>query len=131
VTTTVSTSQQFQPGQSLLRRPRHSGNVFATWASGPVTINGGLRFVGQRHDAAFLSLTTVATSTAPARPVDITVNPGYTVLLLNGEYRISGALSVFLRLDNVTDEVYESALGFSGLPRSVAAGVRFNLDAGK
>jgi outer membrane cobalamin receptor len=127
VTTTVSTSQQFQPGQPLLRRPRHSGNIFASWMRGPVTINGGVRLVGERHDAAFLSLTTVATPTAPARAVDITVNPGYAVLQLNGEYRVNDAVAVYLRLDNVADEVYESALGFSGLPRSAAAGIRFNL----
>jgi outer membrane cobalamin receptor len=94
---------------------------------GPVTINGGVRLVGERHDAAFLSLTTVATPTAPARAVDITVNPGYAVLQLNGEYRVNDAVAVYLRLDNVADEVYESALGFSGLPRSAAAGIRFNL----
>ncbi len=31
VVTNQSTSQQFQPGQPLLRRPKHSGTVRATY----------------------------------------------------------------------------------------------------
>jgi outer membrane cobalamin receptor len=129
VTTTVSTSQQFQPGQPLLRRPRHSWNLFATWARGPVSLNAGVRHVGQRHDAAFLSLTTAPPPGVAPRAVDITINPAYTVGHLNGEYRVGHSVALFARIDNVADRTYESALGFSGLPRSVSAGLRFNLSA--
>jgi hypothetical protein len=38
-------------------------------------------------------------------------------------------IGIYVRLDNLADEEYESALGFSGLPRSIAAGVRFNFAA--
>ena len=31
-------------------------------------------------------------------------------------------LTLFLRIDNLTDAVYESALGYPGLPRAFVAG---------
>jgi outer membrane cobalamin receptor len=127
VTTTVSTSEQFQPGQPLLRRPQHSANVFATWSQGKLTINGSVRYVGRRHDSAFLYLTTVPRPGGTPTSADITVNPGYVVLSVNGELRIGRALGLYGRLDNLADREYESALGFPGLPRSVSAGFRFDL----
>ena len=126
VTTTVSTSDQFQPGQPLLRRPKHSGNLFASWEHGKLSLNAGIRFTGQRHDSSFLSLTTVAPPGGRPRTVDITVNPGYHVALLTGEYRAHRSVAVFARVDNLTDEHYESALGFPGLPRSGAVGLRLD-----
>lgn len=123
VVTAVSTSEQFQPGQPLLRRPRHSGNVRATFTQGKASLSLHVRFVGERHDASFLGLARVS----DGRPVDITVNPGYTLLGLGGQYRVRPELTLFLQVENLTDEVYDSALGYPGLPRSVMVGGRFNL----
>jgi outer membrane cobalamin receptor len=36
-------------------------------------------------------------------------------------------LTVYLRIDNLTDEKYESALGYPGLPRAVMVGGRFSI----
>jgi len=128
----VSTSEQFQPGQPLLRRPKHSGMLRANYSRGRATVNVNMRFVGQRHDAAFLGLSAVASARFPSgRSVDITVNPGYTLSWLGGELRVSRDVAAFVRIDNLTDAVYESVLGYPGLPRSVAAGVRFNVGARK
>ena len=128
----VSTSEQFQPGQPLLRRPKHSGMLRANYSRGRATVNAGMRVVGQRHDAAFLGLSAVASPRFPAgRSVDITVNPGYTVSWLGGEMRVGRDVSAYLRIDNLTDTVYESVLGYPGLPRSAVAGVRFNIAARK
>jgi vitamin B12 transporter len=124
----VSTSEQFQPGQPLLRRPKHSGMLRATYARGRGTVNFNLRVVGQRHDAAFLGLSTVASPQVQGgRSVDITVNPGYTVSWLAGEVRLANQVAAFLRIDNLTDTAYENVLGYPGQPRSVVAGFRFNL----
>jgi vitamin B12 transporter len=123
VTATTSTSEQFQPGQPLLRRPRHSGTIRFGYTAGPATVNVDARMVGQRHDAAFLGLATVPGN----RPVDITVNPGYTVVGVAAEYRVREQASVYLRLDNLANEEYESAIGYPGMPRAVMAGVRFGL----
>ena len=130
VVTFVSTSEQFQPGQPLLRRPKHSAMLRANYSRGRATVNFNVRYVGQRHDAAFLGLSAVVSPQFPAgRSVDITVNPGYTVSWLGGEVRLSRVVAAYLRIDNLTDATYESVLGYPALPRAVVAGIRFNVSA--
>ncbi|MFN2444180.1 MAG: TonB-dependent receptor domain-containing protein [Vicinamibacterales bacterium] len=128
VVTSSSTSQQFQPGQPLLRRPKHSGAVRAAYAHGPISVFFNLRIVGQRHDNSFLSLRSVPNAALPsAFTTDITVNPGYDVATLGVDVRAHDMVTVFVRSDNVGDTVYENALGYPGLPRAVMAGLRFNV----
>jgi outer membrane cobalamin receptor len=123
VTSTVSTGAAFQPGQPLLRRPRHSGSMRVGYAVRRVDVHADARFVGQRHDSAFLGLATLA-----GTPVDMTVNPGYTVVGLGASYRLAEAISALVRIDNVGDGGYENALGYPGLPRAVMVGVRFGFE---
>ena len=61
------------------------------------------------------------------RGVDVTVNPGYTLLTLGGQVRVHDDLTLFLRIDNAADAAYDSALGYPGLPRAVVAGGRFSI----
>ena len=123
VVATVSTSEQFQPGQPLLRRPKHSGTVRVNYTRGRGSLHLNLRAVSERHDAAFIGLARVS----DGRSVDITVNPGYTVIGVGGQFRLDDDVTLFLRLDNLTDEVYESALGHPGMPRAFVVGTRFNI----
>jgi vitamin B12 transporter len=122
---TVQTGAQFVPGQPLLRRPRHSGSVRLSYGRGPVTVSMNARFIGQRHDSAFLSLRTVSNPNFPQSvTTDITVNPGYSVVGLLLDVRAHRAVSLFIRGDNIVDTVYETALGYPGLPRAGVVGVR-------
>ena len=123
VVANVSTSEQFQPGQPLLRRPRHSANLRVGYTRGRGSLHLNLRVKGDRHDSAFLGLQRVS----DGRGVDITVNPGYTLLAAGGQFRVRRDLTLFLRIDNLTDEMYESALGYPALPRAVVAGGRFDI----
>lgn len=126
--TNRSTSQQFQPGQPLLRRPRHSGYVRAAHTTGRITVNVDVRMLGDRHDNSFLFLSTVPNARFPTSfTTDITVNPGYAVTGLGVDVRVDRALTVYIRGNNITDTEYDSALGFPGLPRSVMVGAQFNL----
>ena len=127
VVTNQSTSQQFQPGQPLLRRPKHSGTFRASYSAGRVTVNFDTRIVGDRHDNSFLFLRTVANAARPAFSTDITVNPGYAVAGLGLDVRAAREATVFVRANNITDTEYDSALGFPGMPRAVTAGIRFDL----
>lgn len=127
VVTTLSTSQQFQPGQPLLRRPKHSGTIRVSYSIDRLAVNFDTRWVGDRHDNSFLFLRTVANATRPAFTTDITVNPGYAVAGLGIDYAIARTATAYLRFNNLTDTTYESALGYSGMPRSVMAGLRFDL----
>ena len=130
ITSTVSTNAEFQPGQPLLRRPGHSGTVRVAYERGAVGLHLTGRFVGRRHDAAFLGLQAPAQrAIAAPRSVDITLNPGYQVVTVDGEVRVRPGTSVYARVDNLTNEAYEGALGYPGLPRALVLGARFNLGA--
>ncbi len=122
VVTNASTSEQFQPGQPLLRRPRHSANLRLGYTRGRGSLHLAMRVTGDRHDSAFLGLQRLS----DGRGVDITVNPAYTLVTAGGQFRVRPELTLFLRIDNLTDAVYESALGYPGLPRAFVAGGRFN-----
>jgi outer membrane receptor protein involved in Fe transport len=78
---------------------------------------------GQRHDSSFIGLARVL----DGRPVEITVNPGYTVIGLGGQVRLREDLTLFARIENLADTAYESALGYPGLPRAVVLGGRLSL----
>ncbi len=123
VVSNAGTSEQFQPGQPLLRRPRHSGHLRLYYTRGRAGLHLNLLVTGDRHDSAFLGLQRVS----DGRGVDITVNPGYTLLTLGGQVRVRDGLTLFLRIDNAADTAYDSALGYPGLPRAVVAGGRFHL----
>jgi outer membrane cobalamin receptor len=125
---TVQTGVQSQPGQPLLRRPKHSGTVRVAYDRGRVSINANVRIVGQRHDSSFLFLQSVPNAAFPAAvTTDITVNPGYAVVGVGLEVAAHEQLRLFVRGDNVGDTSYDSALGYPGLPRAFVVGARFEL----
>ena len=123
VVTNASTSEQFRPGQPLLRRPRHSAQARVGYARGRGSLHAAVRTTGDRHDSAFLGLLRAS----DGRSVDITVNPGYTVLAVGGQFRLRPELTLFLHIDNLTDAAYDGALGYPGLPRAFVAGGRFDI----
>ena len=125
----ASSSQQFQPGQPLIRRPKHSGTVRVGYALGKLSASFDTRFVGERHDNSFLfpQLRTLPNATRPAFSTDLTVNPGYAVAGFGVDYRVDRRASIYVHVNNVGDTEYDSALGFPGLPRSATVGVRFDV----
>jgi outer membrane cobalamin receptor len=127
VVTNLSTSQQFLPGQPLLRRPKHSGTVRIGYATGRVNASFDTRWVGDRHDNSFLFLRTVANAARPAFTTDITVNPGYAVAGFGVDFEAAPEATLFFRANNIGDTAYDGALGFPGMPRTIMAGVRFNV----
>jgi len=128
VVTAHSTSQQFQPGQPLLRRPRHSGSLRGGYSAGRVSVHGDVLFIGDRFDNSFLFFETVPNTSMP-QPVftDITVNPGYVVAGLGVDVRLDRTITAFVRANNIGDTEYDSAIGYPGMPRTVMAGMRFAL----
>ena len=124
VVTNISTSQQFQPGQPLLRRPRHAGALRASFVRGRLTLNGDVRIVGDRHDHSFLSLRTVPNAAMPtAMTTDITVNPGYTVIGAGADMEAHERVTSFASTTSAMQE-YENVLGYPALPRAFVAGAR-------
>jgi outer membrane cobalamin receptor len=128
VVSNLSTSQQFQPGQPLLRRPKHSGTVRVAYSVGRLAAHFDTRWVGDRHDNSFLFLRTVANAARPAFTTDITLNPGYAVAGLGVDFEADRSATLFIRANNISDTDYEGAVGYPGMPRQVMAGVRFRLE---
>jgi vitamin B12 transporter len=106
--TNTDPSATFVQGQTLLRRPRHKVHIFADYTGQRFHARLDLNYIGNRADRDF--------STFPAIPV---TNPAYTKLDLLLRYTIAKdwgwvrALDVFVRGENLLDEHYAEAFGFS------------------
>ena len=50
----------------------------------------------------------------------------YYVADLNLAYQVSNSWALFVNIDNLTDEEYETVLGYPQVPRAIFGGVRFN-----
>jgi vitamin B12 transporter len=102
-----------------LRRPRHSGNVTATYRflEGRGNVLLAADYGGTRTDIFF-----------PPFP-----NPSQTVLLdnywlvdLTAGYKLTDNLDAFVRVNNLLDENYEQVFGFATPGRAAYLGLRTN-----
>jgi len=100
-------------GSRLLRRPTHKASVDLIWnfldKRGELAAN--VLYVGDRRD-----LDPVGFGTATA--------DDYVTLNLTGRFKINDSLTVYGRVDNVTDENYEDVLGFGTAGASAYGGIR-------
>jgi vitamin B12 transporter len=100
-------------GNRLLRRPTHKASMDLVWHffenRGELAAN--LIYVGDRRD---LNPVNFSATTADR----------YVTLNLTGRFRINKWLTVFARVDNVTDEDYEDVLGFATAGASAYGGIR-------
>jgi outer membrane receptor protein involved in Fe transport len=95
--------------------------------TGKLSASVDTRWLGDRHDNSFLFMRTVTNATRPAFTTDITVNPGYAVAGFGVDYAVDRRASVFVRVNNLSDTEYDTALGYPGMPRTATVGVRFNV----
>jgi vitamin B12 transporter len=101
----------FAPGQELFRRPRHSGYVDLRWKPGSWTFGATAILVGRRVDSDFSGL-------------GLTRNPGYGVLNLLLNHRLSDSISWFVLVNNALDKEYMEVLGFPALRAHFRIGLR-------
>jgi vitamin B12 transporter len=102
------------PGNRLLRRPVHSGNLAANAAFRRMNWNVYAYFTGRRADSTFLNPT-------------VTSTPGYARFDLTGSYRLGRNVSVFGRIENLFDKRYQEALGFPALGRDYRLGMKYTI----
>jgi vitamin B12 transporter len=111
----------FPPGQPLLRRPKHQGSVGLTYLGERWTTSFIANVVGQALDRDF---------TQPGSP-RVTL-PGYTKLDLAASYVVAPHLRrvrnvrLQMKIENLLNEDYEEALGFSSQGIGVRGGVAVN-----
>jgi vitamin B12 transporter len=111
---TVPTNPVFAAGAWAFRRPRHSGFIEGIWTYRRV--NGDLRgtFIGRRVDSDFSSLVP-----------PIVENSGYATWDAGVSYALSVPLTLYLRVDNLSNRDYMEPLGYPAWRRTARIGARF------
>jgi vitamin B12 transporter len=103
-----------QPGQPLLRRPKHSGNFLLTYLGSRWGANLGGSFVGRRPDSDFLGF-------------NITHAAGYARVDLGGWYAINSRVTAYVNIENALNDHYNEVVGYPALTANFRAGVRFRI----
>ena len=103
-------------GVQEVRRPRHVGSVNVTALSRDERFSGTLtaRYNGRQQDVTY---------TPAFEQVRVPLQE-YVLVNLNVEYRLTRALAVFGRVENVFDERYEEVFGYATAGRGAYGGVR-------
>ena len=107
---------QHEPGNPLIRRPKHSGSMLLSYLGSRWAVNLGGSFVGRRPDSDFFVLPT---------PVDHAA--GYALVNLGGWYAITPRIIAYANLENALDRHYNEVVGYPALPVNFRAGFRFRL----
>lgn len=118
-------SATFVQGEDLIRRPDDQVRLGVVYGStGPLSIDGAVRFVGARGDRDF--------SAFPAEPVRLAeytlVDVGASVRLTEAEGRRPG-VTLSVRADNLFDEAYQEVFGFDAPGRGLTLGGRMTFGA--
>jgi len=104
----------YNPGQPLLRRPKHSATVLLSYLGNRWGSNLGTSFVGRRSDSDFLGL-------------GIDHAAGYVRADLGGWYAVTSRVTTYLDLENALDRRYNEVVGYPSLPINFRAGMRFRI----
>lgn len=94
-------------GARLRRRAQTLASLAASRSFGPWQLGGDVGLTGSRPDGASVRL------------------PGYALLNLTARYRLTNAVELFGRIDNLLDRDYQTASGYNQPPRGIFAGVRW------
>ena len=105
-----------QPGQPLLRRPKHSGSVLMTYLGSRWGANLGGSFVGRRADSDFLFV-----------GFNIDHAAGYARVDLGGWYAINSRITAYANVENALNDHYNEVVGYPALTANFRAGVRFRI----
>jgi len=98
-------------GEQLLRVPRHSGSASLSWDPGRYSLTLSLRAESSQADSD-------PSTFAPAR------RRGFVTADLAGAYRLTDAVELTARIENLADRRYQDALGYGEPGRALYVGVR-------
>jgi vitamin B12 transporter len=101
-----------QPGNPLIRRPKHSGSVLLSYSGNRWGGNLGGSFVGRRQDSDFLGL-------------GIHHAAGYARVDVGAWYRIQSHVTAYANVENAFNKHYEEVVGYPALGVNFRAGLRF------
>jgi vitamin B12 transporter len=104
----------YNPGQPLLRRPKHSASLLLTYLGSRWGANLGGSFVGRRADSDFLGL-------------GINHAAGYVRADFGGWFALNSRVTAYANVENAFDRRYNEVVGYPGLPLNFRAGMRFRV----
>jgi vitamin B12 transporter len=104
----------FNPGQPLLRRPKHSGTLLLSYLGSRWGANVGGSFVGRRADSDFDGF-------------GVDHAAGYGRADLGGWYAVRPRVTVYANVENALHRRYNEVVGYPALPVNFRAGVRFRI----
>jgi len=107
-------AQAFDPGQPLLRRPKHSATTMLSYLSARWGANLSGSFVGPRADSDFYGF-------------GIDHAAGYVRVDLGGWYAVHPRITMYADVANALDRRYNEVVGYPALPINFRAGLRFRL----
>ena len=105
---------QYNVGQPLLRRPKHSATETLSYLGHRWGANLGGSFVGRRPDDDFLGF-------------NIDHAAGYVRVDLGGWYAIHPRITAYVNVENALDRHYNEVVGYPALPLNFRAGFRFRI----
>jgi vitamin B12 transporter len=106
--------QLHQPGNPLIRRPKHSGSLLLTYLGSRWGGSLGGSFVGRRPDSDFLGF-------------NINHAPGYARIDMGGWYAVNSRITAYLNVGNLLNKHYQEVVGYPSLGSTFRAGVRFRI----
>lgn len=104
----------YNPGQPLLRRPKHSATLLLSYLGSRWGGNLSGSLVGARPDSDFLGF-------------NIDHAAGYVRADGGGWFEIRPRVTAYLNVENALDRRYNEVLGYPALPVNFRAGLRFRL----
>ena len=105
---------QYDPGQPLLRRPKHSATMLLSYLGSRWGANLSGSFVGRRPDDDFFGF-------------NIYHAAGYVRADLGGWYAINSRVTAYANVENALDRRYNEVVGYPALPINFRAGFRFRI----
>ena len=107
----VANSSSTSIGVGLLRRPRHTGSLGATFTHDRLSLNVSGVLIGHYPDNDF------------AFPTPRTVNPGYNLWNARASVSLTKQVEIVGSLDNLANAAYEEPLGYPALGRAGRVGL--------
>lgn len=104
----------YDPGQPLLRRPRHSATFLLSYLGARWGGNLSGSFIGRRPDSDFLGF-------------NIDHAAGYVRADVGAWYAIHPRLTAYANVENALDRRYNEVLGYPAPPINFRAGLRFRI----
>jgi outer membrane cobalamin receptor len=104
----------YDPGQPLLRRPKHSATTLLSYLGSRWGANLGGSFVGRRPDSDFFGF-------------GINHAAGYVRADVGGWFAMNSHLTAYANVENALDRRYNEVVGYPALPVNIRVGLRFRL----